>query len=80
MDFFYHTHKLVARNALKIQVATGDFQVGVADTGKQDVDKSFAIYRSRHGIISLKYQASFLAYQCSHEVSPGLLFSEQSFF
>jgi hypothetical protein len=80
MDFLHYTHKLMTRNALKIQVATGDFQVGVADTCKQDADKSFAIYRSWRGIISLKYQASFPAYQCSHEISPGLLFSEQSFF
>jgi len=45
IDFFHHTHKLMTRNTLKIQIATGDFQVGVADTCKQDVDKSFAIYR-----------------------------------
>jgi len=62
IDFFHHTHKLMTRNTLKIQIATGDFQVGVADTGKQDADKSFAINWRWHGIISLKYQASFPAY------------------
>src|SRR5713226_2568033 len=80
IDFLHHTHKLMTRNTLKIQIATGDFQVGVADTGKQDADKSFAIYRSWHGIILLKYQASFPAYQCSHEVSLHFLFSVQRFF
>src|SRR6266436_5270240 len=74
IDFFHYAHKLVTRNALKIQIATGDFQVGVADTCKQDVDKSFAINWNWHGIISLKYQASFPAYQCSHNPSPDLLF------
>src|SRR5260221_1345753 len=62
MDFFYHTHKLMARNTLKIQIATGDFQVGVADTCKQDVDKGFAINWRWHGIIAIKHQASFPPY------------------
>src|SRR5260221_13038618 len=62
IDSFHHTHKLMTRNTLKIQIATGDFQVGVADTGKQDADKSFAINWRWHGIIAIKHQASFPAY------------------
>src|SRR5947209_1456345 len=47
MHRFDNTYKFMPQDTLEGQVATGNFQVGVADTCLQDTYQGFAFYKSR---------------------------------
>ena len=42
MRGFDDADKFMSQDSLEGQVATGDFQVGVADAGQEDADEGFA--------------------------------------
>jgi hypothetical protein len=54
IDFFYYADELVARNALKSQIAARDLDIGVADTGYRDADEGFTGHRRRLREVTIK--------------------------
>ena len=58
----------MAQYALEIEVATCDFEIGVADTGLQDTDEGFAFHEGRVGIVLFKRQGIVSVNQSAHRL------------
>ena len=54
--FYDHADELVSQHTSIAQIASRDFDIGVADARTQDTDERFAVRRVRHGIIAFELE------------------------